>query len=202
MIGFGGSAKTGDITIRTQVEALRALLDAEGIHRASLIGNSVGGWVAATFASTYPARTDKLVLVDAAGFKAMFEGPSPVNFYPETGADMQKLLSYVRVAPATQTPGFAAEALAGLNASGDKQAAEAVFKGLFASPRLEDVMAGITAPTLVLWGAQDKLFPPALADMVSGHIPGSGKRLIENAGHFPQLDNPAAFHSAVTEFLL
>jgi pimeloyl-ACP methyl ester carboxylesterase len=203
MIGFGGSSKTGaDITIRSQVEAVRALLDAEGVAKASLIGNSVGGWVTATFASVYPARTDKLVLVDAAGFKAMFEGPSPVNFYPDTVADMRKLLSYVLVSPATQTQEFAERALAGLNASGDKLAAEAVFKGMFASPRLEEVMPGISAPTLVLWGAQDKLFPPAIADLVTGNIRGAKKLLIDNAGHFPQLDNPAAFHKAVTDFLL
>jgi pimeloyl-ACP methyl ester carboxylesterase len=203
MIGFGASGKTSkDITIRTQVEAVRALLDAEGINKASVIGNSVGGWVAATFASVYPARTDKLVLVDAAGFKAMFEGPSPVNFYPDNVADMRKLLSYVLVAPATQTPEFAERALAGLNASGDKMAAEAVFKGLFVSPRLEEVMPGITAQTLVIWGAQDKLFPPALADMVSSSIRGAKKQLVNNAGHFPQLDNPAAFNKTITEFLL
>jgi pimeloyl-ACP methyl ester carboxylesterase len=203
MIGFGGSAKSSaEITIRTQAEAVRALLDAEGVTRASLIGNSVGGWVTATFASMYPARTDKLVLVDAAGFKAMFDGPSPVNFYPDTVEEMRKLLSYVLVAPATQTPEFAERALAGLNASGDKQAAAAVFKGLFASPRLEEVMPGIGAPTLVLWGAQDKLFPPVIADLVSGNIRGSKKMLIDSAGHFPQLDNPAAFHKAVAEFLL
>jgi pyruvate dehydrogenase E2 component (dihydrolipoamide acetyltransferase) len=203
MVGFGASSKTSaDITIRTQVEAVRALLDAEGVAKASLIGNSVGGWVTATFASLYPARTDKLVLVDAAGFKAMFEGPSPVNFYPDTVGDMRKLLSYVLVSPATQTQEFAERALAGLNASGDKIAAEAVFKGMFASPRLEEVMPGIGAPTLVLWGAKDKLFPPTLADLVSGNIRGAKRLLIDNAGHFPQLDNPAAFHKAVMAFLL
>jgi pimeloyl-ACP methyl ester carboxylesterase len=203
MIGFGASGKTSqDITIRTQVEAVRALLDAEGISKASVVGNSVGGWVAATFASVYAARTDKLVLVDAAGFKAMFEGPSPVNFYPDSVEEMRKLLSYVLVAPATQTHEFAEHALDELNASGDKMAAEAVFKGLFVSPRLEEVMPNIKAETLVIWGTQDKLFPPGLADMVSGNIPGSKKQLIENAGHFPQLDNPSEFNKAITNFLL
>jgi pimeloyl-ACP methyl ester carboxylesterase len=132
----------------------------------------------------------------------MFEGPSPVNFYPDTVVDMRKLLSYVLVSPTTQTQEFAERALAGLNASDDKVAAEAVFKGMFASPRLEEVMPGISAPTLVLWGAQDKLFPPALADLISGNIRGAKKLLIDDAGHFPQLDNPAGFHKAVSEFVL
>jgi pimeloyl-ACP methyl ester carboxylesterase len=202
MIGFGGSAKqVPEITIRTQIEALRALLDAERIAKATLIGNSVGGWVAATFASLYPARTEKLVLVDAAGFKAMFEGPSPVNFYPDTVADMQKLLTHVRFMPAAHTLEFAGQALASLNASGDKAAAEAVFKGMFVSPRLEDIMPAIEAPTLVVWGAEDRLFPPAVADLVRGGIRGSRKVLIPRASHFPQLDNPGDFIAAVVPFV-
>ncbi len=202
MIGFGGSiAASEDITVRTQVEALRNLIDAQGLDRASLIGNSVGGWVTATFASIYPSRVNRLVLVDVAGFKAMFEGPPPVNFYPETVEEMRNLLTHVSANPAAHTLESAKQALGRLNDSGDRKAASAVFKGLFASPRLEDVMPAIESPTLVLWGEQDNLFPHQIADMVCGHIRGAHKQLIGDAGHFPQLDNPVAFIKAVAEFL-
>jgi triacylglycerol lipase len=202
MIGFGASAKdAAEITIGTQVEALRALLHAEGLQRTSLLGNSVGGWVAAMFAMRYPGMTDRLVLVDPAGFKAMFEGPPPVNFYPATAAEMAQLLSFVLATPAMHTPQAAEHALAALDASGDKAAAEVVFKGLFDSPRLEELLPGISAPTLVVWGAEDKLFPPVLADVVAGGIRGADKVLIGNAGHFPHLDNPDAFQRAVAAFL-
>jgi 2-hydroxy-6-oxonona-2,4-dienedioate hydrolase len=203
MIGFGSSDKTPpQITIKTQVEAVRALLLSEGIERADVLGNSVGGWVAATFAATYPEQVIKLVLVDAAGFKAMFDGPSPVNFYPDTIDDMQKLLSYVLHSEFAHTREFAQKALADLRASGDAQAGKRVFEGLLVSPRLEEVMPRIKAPTLVVWGANDKLFPPAVADLVSGSIAGSRKVLIDKAGHFPQVDNPAAFNAAVIAFLM
>ncbi|MBC7927138.1 MAG: alpha/beta fold hydrolase [Bryobacteraceae bacterium] len=202
MIGFGGSSKDApEIPIARQADAVEALLDSEHIDKASLIGNSVGGWVAATFASTRPHRVDKLVLVDVGGFKAMFESPSPVNFYPESVADMQKLLSLVTSDSSKHTAEFAATALDALNQSGDRAAGEAVFKGLFPSPRLEEVMPAIKAPTLVVWGAQDKLFPPVIADLVNGGIAGSRKVLIEGAGHFSQLDNPVEFHRVVTGFL-
>lgn len=202
MIGFGGSSKdAAEITVAMQAEAIGSLLEAEHLQKVSLIGNSVGGWVAATFAARHPERIERLVLVDAAGFKAMFEGPSPVNFYPETVEDMQKLLSYVFYSPSTHSAEFAGKALAGLNQSGDKAAAAAVFKGLFPSARLEELMPSIKAQTLVVWGAQDKLFPPQVADLVSGGIAGARKVLIENAGHFPQLDNPARFQEVIAEFL-
>lgn len=202
MLGFGGSSKdVADLTMAAQANAVLALLDAEHVAKADLVGNSVGGWAAATFAAAHPDRVGKLVLVDAAGFKAMFEGQPPVNFYPTSAAEMQKLLTYVRYDPATHTDTYAATALAASQATGDAQAAEAVGKGLFTSERLEDVCDKITTPTLVLWGAEDKLFPPAIADLVVAHVKGSTKQLIPAASHFPQLDNPQAFNAAVTAFL-
>lgn len=202
MLGFGGSSKTGpQITIADQVTAVVALLDAEKVVKADLVGNSVGGWVAASFAAAHPARTNRLVLVDAAGFKAMFEGEPPVDFYPTTEEATANLLAHVRHDPAARTPEKVREALAAVQASGDAHAAAAVGQGMFVSPRLEEAADQVKAPTLILWGAEDRLFPPQVADLVAGHIKGARKILIPAASHFPQLDNPAAFNGAVADFL-
>lgn len=202
MIGFGGSPSDApEITIASQAAAILALLDAESIATADLIGNSVGGWVAATFAAAYPDRIRRLVLVDAAGFKAMFEGPSPVNFYPDTVADMQKLLSFVRHAADAHGVAAAERALSTLKASGDASAADRIFAGMFASERLEDVADKIVAPSLIVWGANDALFPSAIADLIAGRVRQAKKVLIAEAGHFPHLDNPSAFHAAIASFL-
>jgi 2-hydroxymuconate-semialdehyde hydrolase len=53
----------------------------------------------------------------------------------------------------------------------------------------------------VLWGADDRLFPSALAEVFSRQIVGSKKLLIPNAGHFPQIDQPDAVISALRDFL-
>jgi len=202
MIGFGGSSKdAAEITIATQVAAIIALLDADGIARADILGNSVGGWVAATLAAEHPDRVKQLVLVDAAGFKAMFEGPPPVEFYPAEVAGMEKLLAHVLHSDFAHSRSFAEQALGKLKASGEMLTAERVFNGLFVSPRLEDLMPRIAAPTLVMWGAEDKLFPPAIADLVQGGVVGASKVLIPQASHFPQIDNPSAFNAAVVAFL-
>jgi pimeloyl-ACP methyl ester carboxylesterase len=202
MIGFGQSAKTpSEITIKSQTEAVLALLDAEHCEKADVVGNSVGGWVAAMIAASHPGRVGRLVLVDAAGFKAMFEGPPPVNFYPQTVDEMEKLLAFVRHDPQTHTKAFAQIALSAAQASGDAETAERVGNGMFISERLEDLADRIASPTLVIWGAEDRLFPPAIADLVAGHIQDAQKQLIPAASHFPQLDNPSAFNAAVAAFL-
>lgn len=202
MLGFGESSKTGDdLSMPVQANAINALLDSEEITRAAIIGNSVGGWVAATFAATYPDRTERLVLIDAAGFKAMFEGAPPVNFDPGTVEEMHALIRFVINSDVAETPGLAQRAFDGYVASGEKAIAATWGQSLFQSPRLEDLLPKITAPTLVLWGAGDRLFPSVLAGVFADQIAGATSQLIPDAGHFPQIDNPAATIAAIKAFV-
>lgn len=210
MIGFGASGKTSPaITITLQAQALKALMDEQKIKKATLVGNSLGAWVVVTFANRYPERVERLVLSDAAGLKVTLSGPPPVNFAPDTVEEMQKLLKTVLTSPWAQERAFAERALAGFQASGEKATLGKLFAGFAdkASPDkpLDDLLPQVKVPTLVVWGAQDGLFPPALADLVVGGltgVPGGARKvLIPGASHFPQVDNPAAFNAAVLDFL-
>lgn len=210
MIGFGASDKSSPaITITQQAKALRDLMDQEGAQRAVLVGNSLGAWVVATFAAAYPDRVEKLVLVDAAGLKITLAGPPPVKFAPETVDEMQRLLQTVLTSPWAQTREFAEKALAGFKASGEAQTLDKLFSGFAdkASPDrpLDDLLPLITAPTRVIWGEKDKLFPAALADQVvlglTSAPGGVRKVLVPGAGHFPQVDNADAFNQAVVQYL-
>jgi len=94
MLGFGGSSRdAADMGMKAQANALLALLDDQKIQKADIIGNSVGGWAAATFAASHPDRVKRLILVDPAGFRAMFEGAPPANLFPNSVEEMRKLLS-------------------------------------------------------------------------------------------------------------
>ncbi len=202
MLGFGGSSKNGDdLSMAVQAGAIKVLLDHHHINRADLVGNSVGGWVTATFASTYPECVHRLVLIDAAGFKAMFAGPPPVNFDPSNVDEMQQLINITINSDVAKTPGLARRAYDAYVASGEKAISATWGKSLFESPRLEELFPNIKAPTLVLWGADDKLFPSALAGAFSSQIAGSQQMLIPAAGHFPHIDNPAATTAALVDFL-
>jgi triacylglycerol lipase len=206
MLGFGQSARDlPTITIGLQVQAVEALFTAQGIATAHLIGNSLGAWVVAAFAAVHPERVDRLVLIDAAGLKVTLSGPPPVNFAPDTVEDMHTLLATVLDAPFAQTPEFAAQALAAFKASGEAATLGKLFAAFGSSDSqdrpLDDILPSITAPTLVAWGANDRLFPAALAEVVAGGVKGSRKVLIPDASHFPQVDNPAALNAALLDFL-
>lgn len=206
MLGFGQSSKApAAITIGLQVRAVQALMAHVGLNRAHLVGNSLGGWVAAALAAAQPEAVDRLVLIDVAGLKVTLGGPPPVNFAPGTVQEMHRLLATVLDAPFAQTEAFAAQALAAFQASGEAATLGKLFSG-FASPDstdrpLDDLLPAIQSPTLVAWGANDRLFPAALADVVVAGIAGARKVLIENASHFPQVDNPGALNAALLEFL-
>ena len=202
MLGFGGSARLpADLTMGAQAGAVRDLLLAEGVAKADLLGNSVGGWVTATFAASYPDMTGKLVLVDPAGFAAMFDGEPPVNLFPDTVEQMKALLEYVLASDFAHTDEFAAQAFAAFEAGGEKAVVPTLFPALVASPKLEEILPKVTASTLVVWGKEDRLFPVALAPYITSLVPGATSVIIEAASHFPQIDNPAEFNAAVLGFL-
>ena len=202
MLGFGGSSRDcKDLKISTQAAAIKALLAREGVATAKLVGNSVGGWVAATFAATYPEMTGKLVVIDPAGFEAMFQGESPVNLFPDDVAQMKQLLSFVIHSEFAHTDEFAAQAFAGFQAGGEKSIVPVLWPGLFESARLEALLPKVQAPTLVIWGKEDRLFPVALCPYLTSLTPGAKSVIIENASHFPQVDQPAALIGELKSFL-
>ncbi|MCU0625933.1 MAG: alpha/beta fold hydrolase [Gemmatimonadaceae bacterium] len=202
MLGFGESSRdAADMGMAAQAAAVIALLDHEGIATADLLGNSVGGWVAATVAATTPERVARLIVADVAGFAAMFAGDPPANLFPDSVDEMARLLTFVRASPAAHTPEAAAAAFAAFEASGERTIVPRLFPALFGSPKLEEVMPRITAPTLVLWGNEDRFFPVALAPYITGLVPGATSTIIAGASHFPQLDNEADVVAAVRDFL-
>ena len=205
MLGFGGSSRDAtSVSITTQAKGIGALLDHEKIERAHLAGNSLGGWVATTFATLHPQRVLTLTLIDPAGLRVTMGGPPPVNFAPDTVAEMHALLSVVIASPFAHTDEFAAQALAQFKAGGEAATLGKLFTG-FASPEnedklLDDLLPLITVPTQVVWGAKDGLFPVALADMVTGGLRNAKKIILPDASHFPQIDDPAGLSAAIAGF--
>jgi abhydrolase domain-containing protein 6 len=202
MLGFGKSSRDApDLTIPAQAAAIKALLDDEKIASTDLVGNSVGGWVTATFAATYPHATRRLIVIDPAGFADMFKGEPPVNLFPDNVEQMKKLLSYTLHSSFAHTDTFAQKAYEGFVASNEKSIEERLGPALYNSPRLEEVMPRIKAPTLVVWGAEDKLFPVALAPYITRLTPGAKSEVIAGASHFPQVDQPDRVRDVVQQFL-
>ncbi|MBS1788884.1 MAG: alpha/beta fold hydrolase [Acidobacteria bacterium] len=208
-IGFGQSDKPMiNYRVATLVEFLDAFYKKLGIEKASLVGNSLGGWTAAAFTIAHPDKVDKLVLVDAAGYSnKRWNGPElnrdlALTLNPSTVAGLKQSMSMIFYNKAMITDQFAETAFAAKLKRGDGYTINAFIDSVL---RGEDYLDGktsaIKAPTLVVWGREDALTPLGIGEAFAQDIPGAQKIVIEKCGHVPQLEKAAEFNAAVLKFL-
>ena len=202
-IGFGRSDKLLlSYRVTTFVDFLDGFLNELKIDRASVVGNSLGGWVAADFALAHPDRVDRLVLCDAAGYAAVVKNMNP------------RALSALRLAsrddirylgPLTfHDKRFYEDvdlAFKQRVTAGDSYTVKQVLESMV---RGEDVLDGrvgaIHRPTLILWGRDDKIIPLNFAERLHKEIAGSRLEVIDNCGHMPHVECPDNFNHALLKF--
>jgi pimeloyl-ACP methyl ester carboxylesterase len=199
-IGFGHSDKPLlEYKITTFVDFLHAFMQAQNLNKATLVGNSLGGWIAIDFAVRHPQMVDKIVLVDSAGLP--FEKPITVDLNPASLGDMRTLLESIFYDKKMVTEEFALQAFTNHVRNNDGFTIQRTLAG-FAQNQFEDAkLSTIHAPALVVWGRQDELIPVSSGEKLRDGIPGAKLVVYEQCGHVPQLEKPAEFNKAVIDFL-
>jgi len=203
-IGFGRSDKPLiDYKIETFVEFLQGFMQALGVPKATLVGNSLGGWIATDFAAQHSEMVEKLVLVDAAGMR-FDRNPEllPVDLNPSSLAGTRKILESVVYNKQSLTDALVRRAFERHLKNGDGYTIQRVMAGVFATDQFEDEKAGsVRAATLVLWGRDDALIPLASAERFQKAIPGAKLVVFDQCGHIPQIEKPQEFNKALLKFL-
>lgn len=173
-----------------------AYMDAAGIARANIVGHSNGGRIAIRMAATEPSRVAKLVLVDAAGIRPK----RTFRWYRRVGmAKVGKYAARYLGAPGERLR----EMLVGRAASTDYAAAGELRPTLvkLVNSELRPYLPEIVASTLLVWGAEDDDTPVAMGREMERLIPDAGLVVLEGAGHFSYLDQPARFAKIVSHFI-
>ncbi|HEV8187276.1 MAG TPA: alpha/beta hydrolase [Pyrinomonadaceae bacterium] len=204
-IGFGKSDKPlVNYRIRTYVDFLDQFCKQLGIERASLVGNSMGGWIAAAFTAAFPDRVDRLVLVDAAGY-APPKDLDTRTFYglnPTTREGMKVLVAKVFYSKAFQTDAAIEQAIAARLAAGDGYTINSITESIIrGEDYLDDTVKTIKRPTLIIWGRQDGLVPLAEGEHFNKDIAGSKLIVFDQCGHVPNFEKAGEFNAAVLKFL-
>jgi pimeloyl-ACP methyl ester carboxylesterase len=204
-IGFGHSDKPLlEYRIQTYVDFLNEFLHQLKVEKASLVGESLGGWISATYALESPADAhmvpvEKLVLVDAAGLKQ--DKPIP-NLNPSTLADMRALMEVVFYNTSWLSDDMVRKIFADKLTKNDGYTVRSVLSNpALGAERLDDRLANIHVPTLVVWGKQDALLPLASGERYAAGIAGAKFVSFDKCGHVPPVEKTAEFVSAVTVFL-
>ncbi len=214
MLGFGYSAKpkNGEYTIAGQAKLLTRLLDQLAIPRATFIGSSYGGAVAATCALDYRDRVEKLVLVGSVSnnrplaFKLMRVFSSPVvgDVVSPLLIGSRRLLRrrmkrvYDRHSWVLDERRIKARHLV-LSPAGAQRAIIRTVRGWDAERISRDAHL-ITQPTLLLWGENDLEIPLSDGERLHAEIPASRLIVFLNCGHIPHEEYPEAFVDVVASF--
>jgi pimeloyl-ACP methyl ester carboxylesterase len=195
--GFQGTPRPeGLSTISGLADVYSAWLDALQLQSTVIIGNSIGGWIAAELALRQNPRVARLVLVDAGGLK-LDAHPAPDVF--SLSLDQISQMSYrdaakFRIDPTKMTDQQRA-AVAGNRAA----------LKLYGGPSMADTtllqrVSNIHVPTLVVWGAADQMIPHEHGEAFASSIPGARMETFDDAGHLPQLEAPDHLLEVVRAF--
>jgi 2-hydroxy-6-oxonona-2,4-dienedioate hydrolase len=214
MLGHGYTENPGgDLRIPRYVQHVIDYLDSRGIERASFIGESLGGWVSGRLAADHPERVSKLVLVAPGGTVA---NPAVMDrIRSSTTAAVSsndRALTRQRLELLMHDPVNVSEELvdvrhtiyhrpefvAGIDQLLCLQKMENRVEDLLTAEQ----MAAITAPTLIVWGAQNPFGDVPEAQRMHASIPGSELEILPECGHWPQHEHSDRFNELALKFLL
>lgn len=198
--GFGDSSRPQDADYRvtTQAHRLHDFLQALGVGKVNIAGNSMGGAIAGAYAGAYPDATFSLWLLDPGGvvsaprsdlFMQLAAGGSN-PLLPQTPEQYYDLLDNWVFVHEPFIPAPIKYVLAH-RAVQQRPVLKSIFEQLFAEEfALEKALTGSPVPTLIMWGKQDRLLSPAGAPILAGVIPNAKVVLLDKTGHTPMIERP------------
>ena len=201
--GYGGSPLPETVrTIDDIAYIYLDLIEHYDLDGAVLIGCSLGGWIAAEMATKTCERLSSLVLVDPLGAKfggAYDRDIEDIYFLP---FDRVKAIKFADPGrdPLVDMTGLSEDQAMEV-ARHRETTARLCWEPYFHNPALKSRLHRIAAPTLVLWGEEDRFVSPEYGRAYAGRIPDSRFVSIAGAGHYPHIEQPDAFMDAVTAFL-
>ena len=182
--GHGESAPaSGPIPIPMIVDRLHAVIDAP---RFTLVGNSMGAWIALLYTLQHPERVERLALESGGGLMR------PLGV-PLTASNRDEAMVILRAVhgPNAALPDWAVDALL-------RRATDAPMLRLTEQQFVDGRLGEVKVPTTVIWGADDGVVPRSYVEALRDGIAGARLEIIEGAAHIPHAQQPARFVSCLT----
>jgi pimeloyl-ACP methyl ester carboxylesterase len=186
------------------IDFFRSFLDNLGISKASIVGSSFGGHIATEFAIRFNRMVEKLVLVSPAG---MMKTSTPTldryimaALYPvyEHVYGAFREMAYESDAVNEE---IAMDFVNRMRLTNAKYAFMSTVLGIRYAPKLNGRLSNIVAPTLLVWGENDRMIPLEYARKYD-EIPKREIVVIRNCGHTPYVEKPIMFNKIVLKFLM
>lgn len=176
---------------------LMAHLDLRDVH---LVGLSLGGWTAADLAVRDQSRLRTLTLMDAPGIDV--PGVDTLDQFMLGDEEAVRAIYYNRTLADENVARVLDPANEDVRLSNQRLVAKLAWQPRFHDPSMQRWLGRIRIPTLILWGENDRFFPPAYAKAWEKAIPGSRLVVLPQCGHLPIQEQPALFARHVRDFCL
>src|SRR5262249_53354721 len=176
------------------------LLDRLDLRDATLVGSSLGGWVALETAVRSTARLSRLVLIDSLGLK--FGGREERDIADVYALPADEVLRRTFSDPARFVPDYAQLDEADAQAIACDREATALYgwKPYMHNPALAHWLHRVTVPGLVLWGDKDGIVAPSYGEKLAAALPNARFETIAGAAHYPQIEQPEAVADRIARF--
>ncbi|MFZ3302209.1 MAG: alpha/beta fold hydrolase [Mycobacterium sp.] len=209
IVGFGATQRPDDVvySLRTWTDQIWAFLDALGIEKTAIVGNSLGGRIALQMATDCPDRITKMVLMGAPGVgMTLTDGLTALRAYEPSHDAMRDLLrNYFAVDPAMITDELVAIRYEASIADGAYDA----YRAMFFDPRhtgsqlgiTEDEVRAIATPALLVHGREDRVVPMQVSVTMLGLLPNADLHVFSACGHWTQIERADEFSALVADYL-
>ena len=197
LVGFGESSHLPDVDYHyaAQAQRLRAFVEALGLARVDLGGNSMGGGIVMSFAAQHPQEVASLWLIDAAGIAEAppselariitTTGTNPLMITKES--DFATFLKFVMSDP-PWIPGSVMDVLARERIA-NQDLERKVFQQI-ATDSVSDAVKGLKTPTLIVWGAEDRALSVGTVPILQSLLPNAQAVVMPHVGHAPMIERP------------
>jgi pimeloyl-ACP methyl ester carboxylesterase len=185
IVGFGATERPDDVvySLRTWTDHIWAFLDAHGIEKTAIVGNSLGGRIALQMATDRPDRITKMVLMGAPGVgMTLTEGLGALRAYEPSHDAMRHLLrNYFAVDPTMITDELVAIR--------------------YEASIAEDAVRAIATPALLVHGREDKVVQMQVSVTMLGLLPNADLHVFSACGHWTQIERADEFSALVSNYL-
>jgi len=191
LVGHGESEPpTGPLAMEDLLAGLEAVLQAAALEeRATLVGNSLGGFVAMSYAVSHPGQIAHVILVNGAAISG--EGPGgAVNLLPKNREQARTAIEALTDPDSPRVPDYVLDDLV-RRAPGSPL--DRLLQSRFSEYALDGRLGEVNLPVTLLWGESDRLMPPAYAERIAKGLPASRLVPVPRCGHVPQRECPDRF---------
>ncbi|RFM32543.1 alpha/beta fold hydrolase [Chitinophaga silvisoli] len=180
------------------LEYVEHYMEANRLRDIILVGNSLGGHIAVLYAARHTHNVQRLILTGSSG---LYENTNMGSFPKRsTAAYIQARVEYTFYDPAVATAALVAQVL---SITTDPQKCLGVLRVAKSAQRhyVADLLPQITAPTLLIWGREDRITPMQVAKEFEHLIPDTQLVVIDACGHAPMMEKPYDFNFALQQYL-